>query len=226
MKKILLTLFMALTLTAAQAQRIHAYVAAGTVTSQIEGDELKGFSHWNATGAVGAIAQLDNRDRWSLYVETGYACRGVYNQRRSSQNYYNIKLDLHYVDIPLMVSFHDPYGGMRVGLGFVYSRLLGQPHGTVDYRPEYFIPDSSDMSFLKNDIAPAIEFRFDLWKRLQFSARYQYSLIPVKKDWKFTQIERGEENTWYNDCYNSSLMFRLLWLFGDDGSYSHKKKRR
>ena len=49
-----------------QAQRIHAYTFAGGIASQVEGDELKGFNHWGFTGGVGAVADLDDHDMWSL----------------------------------------------------------------------------------------------------------------------------------------------------------------
>lgn len=228
MKRYITLILMMLAITTLQAQRIHAYADAGAVTSQIEGDELKGFNHWNFTGGIGAIANLDDQDRWSLAVETDYSCRGVYNRKYNSANYYNIDLNLHYVDIPLTLFFHDPYGGLYIGAGLTYSRLVSQPHGRIDYRPTYFIPDTNDMQFLKNDIAAAIEFRCKLWKRMQLSVRYQYSIIPVKKDWHFQQKELGvdEMRGWSNDCYNSSLSFRLLWQFGDDETYSHHKKKR
>ena len=193
-----------------QAQRIHGYVTAGTSVSQVEGDELKGFGHWGLAGSVGAYVDLDEHDTWGLTIEPGYACRGIYNNKHSSDNYYNIKLDLHYVDIPLTVFYRDPVGGLRVGLGLVYSRLVAQPHGTMALRPHYFLPDTSNMAFLKNDLAPALEVRFNVWRNLQFSARYQYSIIPVKRDWHF---KLGDNHEWDNNCYNSSLTFRLIWQF-------------
>ena len=204
-----------------QAQRIHAYTFAGGAASQIEGDELKGFNHWGFAGGVGAIADLDDRDMWSLTVETGYSCRGIFNNKHNNENYYNISLNLHYVDIPLTLFFHDPYGGLRIGVGLVYSRLVRQPHGNAYYNPLFFIPDTTDMTFLKNDFAPAVEFRFNIWKGLQFSTRYQYSIIPIKRDWKYQYADK----TFYNDFYNSSLTFRLLWQFGEDNQSKYKYKK-
>ena len=207
-----------------QAQRIHAYLVGGAVTSQVEGDELKGFNHWNITGGVGALADLDDRDMWSLTIETDYSCRGIYNQKYNTENFYNINLDLHYVDIPLTLIFRDPYGGLRIGAGLVYSRLLGQPHDTIRFNPKYFVPDTSDMTFLKNDLAAAIEFRFNIWKGLQLSARYQYSIFPIKKDWHYM----FDNHTSSNDFYGSALSFRLLWQFGESDSrpYVKAKKRK
>lgn len=223
MKKTLLLLVLLLTSVASQSQRIHAYLGAGAITSQIEGDELKGFKHWSGTGSVGALAYLNRDGSFSMTMEAGYSCRGVLNNSHSSQNPYNITLDLHYIDIPITFFYRDPYGGIRIGAGISYSRLLAQPHGEIKYNPNYFVPDSSNMEFLKNDLAAAIEARFPIWKGLQFCARFQYSVLPVKRNWQFTEIfGQSESRTWSNNCYNSSLSFRLIWQFGDERF--HKKR--
>jgi len=226
MKKLTLLAFLLLATLSLQAQqRIQAYLNAGAALAQVEGDELKGFNHLGFAGGVGAWVHLDDNDRWALAVETDYSGRGISNHKSSSDNYYNIQLDLHYVDIPVTLFFHDPYGGLQIGVGMVYSRLVAQPHGTVTYSPSYFIPDSSDMAFLKNDLAPAVEFRFTVWQNLKLSFRYQRSIIPIKKDWTFTMGDK----TWSNDCYNSSITMRLIWQFGEENTrtkYKKNKRRR
>ena len=220
MKQILIaTVFLMLALPM-KGQYISAYVTAGGIVSQVEGDELKGFAHWGLHGGVGALTKFGDSDRWMMTIETDYSCRGIYNHKYNTDNYYNIDLDLHYVDIPLTFFFRDPYGGLLIGAGLVYSRLVAQPHGTVEYFHTYPTPDSTDMTFLKNDIAGALEIRFDIWKGLQFSTRFQYSLIPIKKDWHF----QSDNQTWSNDCYSSSLTFRLLWQFDYDDKPSHHRK--
>lgn len=223
MKKIIPLMLMLLGAIATQAQnRIQTYVDAGGVFSQVEGDELKGFNHIGFNGGVGAIVHLGDRHRWAMTLETNYNCRGIYNKKNSSDNYYNIDLDLHYVDIPLTLLFRDPYGGIEVGLGMAYSRLLAQPHGIVSFNPRFFIPDSSNMAFLKNDLAAAAEIRFTIWENLKMSIRYQRSVIPIKKEWTFHMADR----TWSNDCFNSSVTLRLLWQFGEEEKTHHKYRKR
>ncbi|MBQ0159534.1 MAG: outer membrane beta-barrel protein [Bacteroidales bacterium] len=209
------------------AQRISAYINSGLMGAQIEGDELKGFDHWNYTGGVGAFAKLTEDGTWGLAIETDYSCRGAFNNKLNTSNPYNIKLDLYYVDIPITLLYRDPYGGLQLGAGLVYGRMVAQPHGRVRFNPNFFAPDSSDMSFLKNDLAAAIEFRFSVWSNLKASIRYQYSIIPIKRDWTFYD----KNDSWTRDCYNSALSFRLLWQFGEDDNKSYysknkKKKRR
>ncbi len=225
-KSILLAILLVATITLQAQQRIQAYLNAGTILSQVEGDELKGFSHVGFAGGVGARVRLDDNDLWALTVESDYSGRGIFNNKKNSENYYNTKIDLHYVDIPVMLFFHDPYGGLQIGLGLTYSRLVAQPDGEISYNPNYFIPDSTDMTFLKNDLAAAIEGRFTIWENLKLSFRFQRSIIPIKKDWTFTMGDK----TWSNDCYNSSITMRLIWQFGDENTHTkykkHKKRRR
>ncbi len=194
----------------------------------MEGDELKGFNHWGFTGGVGAILDLTNNGRWSMSVETSFTQRGIREVSRTSTTPYNIYgMNLNYIDIPVMLHYTDPYGGMTVGLGLCYSRLVQQPKGTIEYNPNYFMPDTTDLTFLRNDFSAVADFRFTLWRNLKLNCRMQYSLIPIKKDWHFTEHHTSTHTeTYVNDCYNFSISARLMWVFGDDqGSKSKSKKR-
>lgn len=203
----------------AQAQRIHAFLTSGMALSQIEGDELKGFGHVGYSGGVGALTALGSDYRWGLSVEALYSQRGVYNNSHDPQNYYNIKLTLNYVDIPVLLHYQDPYGGMLFGAGLCYGRLVQQPHGVIKYNPYYFIPDTSDMTFLPHDLSAVADMRFTIWHGLQFNLRWQYSLLPVKRDWEFNSYSGvdADGNARYDknsrNCYNHSLIFRLIWQF-------------
>lgn len=218
MKRTILLLLLLLP-TVLQAQNIHAYLTSGLSMSQIEGDELKGFKHAGFTGGVGALTALDSRNRWGLSVEALFSQRGVYNNSHDPQNYYNIGLTLNYVDIPVLLHYQDPYGGMLLGAGLSYGRLVQQPHGTIRYNPNYFIPDTADMTFLKHDLMAVADMRFTVWRGLQINLRWQYSLLAIKKDWSFFQYSGvdAENNPRYNkhanDCYNHSIVLRLIWQF-------------
>ena len=216
---------------AAEGQRIHGFVSAGGTLSQVEGDELKGFRKWGFTGGVGAIASLDRHEDWRLSIEALFTQRGAYN---NSGDPYALDLTLNYVDIPLMLHFRDPWGGMLLGLGLNYSRLVQQPTGRILYPPSFF-PDTNDMQFLKNDFGVVADIRFYIWRGLMLNIRWQYSLIAVKRDWNFWERDGDmvlvDENgipiwdeegkpqivprfkNWRNDCVNNSLMFRLIWEF-------------
>lgn len=213
MKKTLLILTLLLgTATLTQAQRIHGFISSGITLSQIEGDELKGFSKWGYTGGVGAIVGFDRHQTWNLSLEALFSQRGSYN---GTGDPYSLALRLDYVDIPLMVHYRDPWGGLLAGVGINYSRLVQQPTGRILYNPNYFFPDTSDMQFLNNDLQLVADLRFPIWRGLWFNIRWHYSVIATKRDWEFTEmnLDGTVKKKWHNDCYNNSLMFRLIWQF-------------
>ncbi len=212
MKKTIILVTLAMLALSARGQRIHAFVSSGATLSQIEGDELKGFRMLGYTGGVGAIAALDQKGRWSLSVEALYAQRGAYN---NSSDPYRLSLPLRYVDIPLMVHIQDPYGGMIFGLGLNYGRLLEQPTGAVMYNPDYFVPDTTDMTFRRNELAAVADIRFRVWSHLMLNLRWQYSLTPIKRDWHFTEKPHNgaTQQEIYNNCYSNTIAIRLLWQF-------------
>lgn len=220
-----------LSIPSAQSQRgrsrqvIRAYPVLGATASQIRGDELRGFRKWGFTAGVGSIVDLSDEARWQLSLEADFSQRGAYNNTHEPYSLFGFTMN--YVDIPLTVHFTDPYGGMTFGLGLVYSRLVQQPHGLIIYQPGYFEPDTADMSFLKNDLAAAIDFRFPIWRGLTLNFRYQMSLMPVKRNWGFSGYRNEGDRTpsvWQNNLYNSSLSIRVLYVFGDD-RYQNKHKK-
>jgi len=208
-----------------------AYPAIGITTSQIEGDYLKGFKKWGFTAGVGAQMYFGDSDRWSLSVEADFAQRGSCEYSRSAEVPYNIDgLTFNYIDIPLTVHFTDPWGGIQVGVGLVYSRLVNQPHGTISFSPTYVEPDTTDMSFLRNDLALAGDLRFTLWRNLLLNLRVQYSLIPIKKGWTFVEHVTANDSeppkVTVNDCYNFSIGLRLIYMLGEAPSGTANKGRR
>ncbi|MBR4738875.1 MAG: outer membrane beta-barrel protein [Bacteroidales bacterium] len=202
-----------------QAQRIHAFATSGVTLSQVEGDELKGFRQLGYVGGVGALTAISDNYRWGASVEVLFSQRGVYNDSWDPQNLYNIELTLNYVDIPLLLHYQDPYGGMLFGAGLCYGRLVQQHFDTIKFNPAYFIPDTTDRRFLPHDLCAVADMRFTVWRGLQLNLRWQYSLLPVKRDWDFYFYngDDGEGNARYrhksNNCYNHSLSIRLIWQF-------------
>ena len=230
--KVLILLICALlvsTTTYAQHHRdrqvIRAYPSLGATASQMRGDELRGFKKWGFNAGVGAVVSLDSRDMFHLSVEANYSQRGSFNNTNDPYSIY--QFTLNYVEIPLTFHFTDPFGGMTFGVGLIYGRLVQQPHGIIRYSPDYFVPDTSNMTFLRNDLSAAIDFRFHIWKGLMMNIRWQHSLLPVKRSWSFTEYNPtmlGGQTTWSNKVYNSSITMRLIYVFGEPAKKYNAKK--
>lgn len=202
-----------------RAQRIHAFVSAGVTANQIEGDELRNFKHYGISGGVGALAALSDNGQWGLSVEALFNQRGSHSSGDTRNYLYRMHLTTSYVDIPVMIHWQDIRGGMLFGAGLSYGRLVEQPHGRMGYDSLFFMPDTSDMTFLPSDFAVVLDARFTIWHGLQMGIRWQYSLLPVKRDWVFYKYNGVDANgnarytSHANDCYNHSITVRLLYQF-------------
>ena len=208
---------------------IRAYPSLGVTASQIEGDYLKGFKKWGFTAGVGAQLYLGRTDRWSLSMEADFAQRGASEYNHGAEVPYNIKgMTLDYIDVPLTFHFTDPWGGITVGVGLVYSRLIRQPHGTLSFSPTYVEPDTTDLTFLRNDLAVAGDIRFTVWRNLMLNLRMQYSIIPVKRNWTFVEHTSANDSNppivTVNDCYNFSVAVRLIYMLGDAPEHHSNNK--
>lgn len=221
MKRILLTILAITATNLAVAQNIKAFVSAGCNASQIDGDEVYGFEKFGFTGSVGAMIPFDKGKRWNASVEAMFSQRGAKGTIHTG-DLFDYKVTLPYIEIPILAHFTDSKGGWTFGAGFSYSRLLGTPKedysaARSSYYPEFNVPYS------KNDWSVITDIRFHIWRGLKFNFRYQYSLAPIKEDWKFHEtLQNGEERTWLRDAYSSTLTARLIWVFNDD----EPKKRK
>ncbi len=75
----------------------------------------------------------------------------------------------------------------------------------------------TDKEFGKNDLCVLADVRFKIWKQLKFNARYAYSLLPIKTGIQYQKTASGSArtDTWERNFYNSTLTFRLLWVFNE-----------
>lgn len=222
MKRLLPLLLLLLPLSV-HGQRIHAFLSSGLTVSQVEGDELKGFKQIGYTGGIGALASISASNQWGLSVETLFSQRGALSSYDTRYYLYHLDLKVNYVEIPVMLHWQDPWGGMLVGVGLSYGRLVRQPHGMIGYDSLFFMPDTNDMTFLKSDLMAVADIRFTIWRGLQLDIRWQYSLLPIKKDWLFykyngysVDASGNRTNRWItssNNCYNNSISIKLIWQF-------------
>ena len=206
----LLLLFLSFLSFNTQAQRIHGFVSSGITFAQIEGDELKGFRKYGYTGGVGALTSISSNGRWGMSVEALFSQRGTYD---NSGDPYAMMMTLNYVDIPLLVHYQDPYGGMLLGAGVTYGRLVAQPNGKILFNANSMVPDTANMAFLSNDLCATLDLRFTMWKGLQLNIRWQYSIMAIKRQWHFDIYSQGRWTAHDNDCYNNAISLRLIYQF-------------
>lgn len=225
-RKITILLLAVAAVSLCNAQNIKAFVTSGVTLSQIDGDEVYGFKKLGYVGSVGALIPLESKERWLLSLETMFSQRGAREERSTKTYFY--KVTLPYIEVPVMAHFSDPKGGWTFGVGFSYSRLVGSPNEWFRFDSARFVPNT-ETPYLKNDFSIIADIRFKIWRGLKFNVRYQYSMVPIKKDWDFTEInDHGTEFVKPRNAYNNSLSARLIWVFGDNAgtNYKQNKKRR
>lgn len=206
-----------------QAQRFQGMFIGGGNLSQIDGDEVYGFRRLGFNTGVGVLAPLGKTGKWQLSLEVLYSQKGA----RETGDPFHYDCRLHYIDLPLMIHFHDVKGGWTFGLGFQYARLLeinenwNLPNPPIQYmeRPKNPIPN-----FLYNDFDLIAGIRFKVWKRLKMDIRYQYSLTAIRENVIFTnslsQYDAGGKpitgyKEWKRSMRNNVLSLRFVYILNE-----------
>lgn len=128
MRIIIVILGVLLSYSPLSAQGFTAKAVAGITASQIDGDDLYGFTKIGATG--GFAVGYDFRSRWTGHIELLYSQRGSNATfGYSSETYGFIHTD--YLEVPLVLSVRDWYveddnyykAGLHIGpsLGYLFN---------------------------------------------------------------------------------------------------------
>lgn len=215
-----------------KAQFFKGFVSLGFNVSQIDGDEVYGFKKVAPLVGIGAMLPFNSNkpnEGFQVSMEINYSQRGAKESTAGDPFIYKASLD--YVDIPVMVHFIDKRGGVTLGLGLQYSRLI---HSSESWTlPDTLIqgmdrPTLTKASFLKNDLAIVGDFRFTIWQKFKLDVRYQYSLLPIRKDFEFNNsfpaIDQTNYRTWLRSFKNNWLSFKIIYMINEE--QDHKQATR
>ncbi|MBR1627464.1 MAG: PorT family protein [Bacteroidales bacterium] len=218
-----------------QAQLFKANVSAGFTIAQIDGDELYGFKHVGFTGGVGVMMPVvaDKTDEgFQLSTEILLTQRGAKNSYVLDPFAY--KCNLTYIDIPFMIHYVDKRAGATLGVGLQYGRLISTKEiwtladtmiNGMD-RPV----DITNHDFKKNDLSFVADFRFTVWRNFKFDVRWQYSLLPIRKDVEFFNSYNPDDDlyrSWKRDYKSQYVSFKLIYVINEEhNDYRTKPNRR
>lgn len=229
---IVLTIFvMILVSENVAAQRFIGFVAAGANFSQIEGDDVHGFTRVGANGGLGVALPLNRKQTWQLSVELLYSQKG--SRKSCSPGYFdtlnyapsmfndidvnkpfnpkmkcNIALD--YVQIPLLIHYEEMYSGCTFGVGFAWSRLV-RAHEV--YNGFTRTINARSGHYKKSDWSVIADINIRLYKGLNLNFRYEYSLVPVRKTLFEYRRNDGSTLAETHKYYNNMLSVRLEYYF-------------
>ena len=213
------------------SQRFLGALSLGMNLSQVDGDEEYGFKKVGLNVGPAVILPLGKNKKWSITMELLYSQIGSREKSKyaavdsisDTTGYYDgYRLNLNYLQIPLIVHFTDK----RIisgGAGFCYGQLVGvsEYEDYNDYRGWVKTPTSLSGPYSKSDFQVLADVKIRLWKKLWFNARYSYSMVPIR-----TRVFENPltHETWTRKQYNYVITIRLTYVFNDLMPDKKKKK--
>ena len=218
MKKILLLPLLLITLflvKPASAQRFLGGLSVGANFCQVDGDQFYGFRKVGLNFGPMAILPFGKQKQWSVSMELLYSQKGSYHKGSTDSTYYRLNLD--YIDIPVMVHFTDKEI-ISAGAGICYGQLINKSESTLP--DSIMVPKSN---FLPYDLSLLGEVSVRLWNRLWFNVRYQYSMISLRTvTFKNSNIAG---DTWDRKQYNNLISVRLTYIINQPLRNKPKKTK-
>lgn len=185
----------------------------GANFTQVDGDNYAGY---HKTGLnTGGIVFANLAENFAVSMEILYSQKGsrAHQTQRSNTGLFTIlkyNIDLNYAEVPIMLNYVDKKR-FFAGAGVSYSQLVGSKESVITI-PDF--PSTIDLTkypFKKYDVDFLLGFGFKIVKGLYLNARFQYSVLPVRKD-IYKEFGRAEQ-------YNNVWAIRLMYLFQKKDNY-------
>ncbi len=225
------------------AQRFLGTVIAGMNLSKIDGDEVDGFYKVGGNFGAALSLPLDAKQHWSITLELIYTQKGSYKKYKSAgafdtlvyaANMYldvdrsvpfdplmKCRINLDYVEIPLMVHYEDHRTGWAIGAGFSWGRLV---RAKEIYNGFTRTTNVRSKTYSTSDWGVFGDVRIRIWKGLKFGIRYQYSLAPTRKMTYTLNKTNGATESWNRNFYNTSITLRLMYVINEKFVRNEKGK--
>jgi len=210
------------------SQRFLGAVSAGINLSQVDGDEVYGFKKVGFNGGPSIILPFGKNKNWSVTMEILFSMNGAYQKGATDTvpqdstgpvSYSGYKLNLNYVQIPLMVHFTDKKI-IAGGIGFAYNQLVSVKEWQNGIRME---GTTLNGPYTLADFQVLADVRIRLWKKLWANVRYSYSILPIRTR-EFKNIMGTQ--SWTRKQYNNVITLRLTWIFNDPYVRSREGRTR
>ena len=187
------------------AQRFQGGLLAGITLSQVDGDSYAGYNKLGMQGGVFVKTRFEHN--FGAQMEIRYAGRGA-RKPTSSEDTDIYKLTLHYIDVPLMITY-SLKKKVVFDLGIVPGYLFGKK-GEDNGGP---LPQEFLVDYKSVDIAWLAGVNFLLTKNLMINLRYSYSLLSIN-DYENTPGNYGPVGNLFgynNGDYNNYITIGLYY---------------
>ena len=199
------------------SQRFLGALSAGINLSQVDGDEVYGFRKIGFNGGPSVIVPFGKEGKWTVTLELLFSMNGAYQKGYTDTvapdtsvpaSYSGYKLNLNYIQIPLMVHFTDKKI-IAGGLGFAYGQLVS----VNEWENGVLIENTTLQGpYTLADFQVLADVKLRIWKRLWANLRYSYSLLPIRTR-EFTNYSGHQ--VWTRKQHNNVITFRLTYIFND-----------
>lgn len=190
----------------AGAQRVLGAFSLGMNITQVDGDEFYGFHKVGLNVGPQVILPFGKNKNFSVSMELLYSQKG--SVHRGSSDTTNFRMELDYVEIPVIVKFTDKKV-VSGGIGFSYGQLVNYRETQNSFFDTLFTYQSS---LANNDISVIADVQFRIWSRLWGNVRYQYSLRSLRTV-LVDDPRYYPRNPYTREQYNNVISFRLTWVF-------------
>jgi hypothetical protein len=192
MKKLFLIIALLALYLSGNSQIFNGGLLLGFTASQVDGDSYSGYDKPGIHGGVfistGIFPHMDAR------MEIRYASRGAKNPASDDNTGFYL-LGLHYIDIPVVVSYKiKRYGAAELGLvpGYLIS-VNGEDDGGQ-------LPEDALVDYHKFDLGLLLGLNINLLPKLSLCMRYTYSVFSIR------DLESaGAYYSWFGKIFGHSV---------------------
>lgn len=178
-------------------------LVAGANFTQVDGDSYAGYHKVGLN--LGGIMYANLADHLAASLELLFSQKGSRGHREQESGVGTIinkyRIDLNYAEIPIQINYFDRRKS-HFGGGFSYSQLISSKE---QIETNAGVVPTDSFTFRKMDINFILGGNLHLWQGLFLNLRFQYSLIPIRKD-PPPGYSRSEQ-------FNNMWTLRLMYLF-------------
>lgn len=190
-------------------RKFTAGIAIGTNISQVDGDNLSGFSKVGLN--AGAVVNINFNEKLGigmelLYSQKGSKSVGAGNSPTAGSFYGKYKISANYAEIPLIL-YYNLQPKFQFGIGASYNVFISSKETYDDGMNPIVTFDEELYPFNKSSVDALISGSMVLWQGLVLQARYQYSITPIR------DFNHAPEGFAGGDQKNNLFAFRLIYLF-------------
>ncbi|MCC7331556.1 MAG: PorT family protein [Flavobacteriales bacterium] len=182
-------------------------ILGGISGSQVEGD---GYGGYNKLGfIVGGFTNINLSENFSTQLDMYYINKGSQKNPNTSEGDVDaFKLNINYVEMPLVLRYH--YKKFSIETGLYYSVFLG-----YTMSDENGSRTDTPFPFKNYDFGGLVGLNYSITEHFIFNIRSKASLLPIRDFLNYDQ-QIGIMNQLFNrGWYNLDLNFTIRYQFNN-----------